>query len=206
SDYDAVRANSEAMGQRLFPRSSPEPGSFERFWRKSLHDGVVAGSAFAPLAATLKFGPASLPTPKPAPANEMEFIFRPDPCVYDGRFANNGWLQELPKPVTKLTWDNAALVSPRTAEKLGLTQRVALRGGEHGQILSNVVDIALSGSKVTAAAWILPGQADGVVVLPLGYGRKRAGYTGTNKGFNAYAVRHSDALWAAAAPASALQQ
>src|SRR5207253_6919105 len=93
------------------------------------------------------------------------------------------WLQELPKPVTKLTWDNAALVSPRTAEKLGLTQRVALRGGEHGQILSNVVDIALSGSKVTAAAWILPGQADGVVVLPRGYGRKRAGYTGTNKGF-----------------------
>src|SRR5207302_6203771 len=122
---------------------------------------------------------------------------RADPCVHDGRFANNGWLQELPKPVTKLTWDNAALVSPRTAEKLGLTQRVALRGGEHGQILSNVVDIALSGSKVTAAAWVLPGQADGVVVLPLGYGRKIAGYTGSNKGFNAYVVRTSDALWTA---------
>ena len=118
--------------------------------------------------------------------------------VYDGRFANNGWLQELPKPVTKLTWDNAALVSPKTAEKLALTHRVAARGGEHGQILSNVIDIALSNSKVTAAAWILPGQADGVIVLPLGYGRKNAGYTGTNKGFNAYAVRTSDALWIAA--------
>jgi hypothetical protein len=117
--------------------------------------------------------------------------------VYDGRFANNGWLQELPKPITKLTWDNAALVSPKTAEKLGLTQRAAARGGEHGQILSNVIDIAVSNSKVTAAAWILPGQADGVIVLPLGYGRMAAGYTGSNKGFNAYAVRTSEALWIA---------
>ena len=71
------------------------------------------------------------------------------------------------------------------------------RGGEHGQILSNVIDIALSNSKVTAAAWILPGQADGVVVLPLGYGRTFAGYTGTNRGFNANAVRSSSALWLA---------
>ena len=206
SDYDAVRANSEAMGQRLVSMSSPEPGSFERFWRRSLHDGVVAGSAFAPLTATLKFAPASLPTPKPAPANEMEFIFRPDPCVYDGRFANNGWLQELPKPVTKLTWDNAALVSPKTAENLKVAHSVAWRGGEHGKVYSNVIDIALSNSKVTAAAWIVPGQADDTVVLPLGYGRKRAGYTGTNKGFNAYAVRTSGALWAAFAPSSAIRK
>jgi molybdopterin-containing oxidoreductase family iron-sulfur binding subunit len=112
----------------------------------------------------------------------------------------------LPKPVTKLTWDNAALVSPKTAEKLDLTHSIPSRGGEHGQILSNVVDIALSGSKVTAAAWILPGQAEGVVVLPLGYGRKKAGYTGTNKGFNAYAVRSSDALWAANAPSSVIRK
>src|ERR1700684_1105073 len=103
----------------------------------------------------------------------------------------------MPNTCTKLTWDNAAMVSPNTAEKLSLTHRVAARGGEHGQILSNVIDIALSDSKVTAAAWILPGQADGVVVLPLGYGRKNAGYTGTGKGFNAYAVRSSYAMWAA---------
>src|SRR6266576_2192460 len=197
SDYDALRERLKA--------TSPS-GDFEKFWRKTLNDGVVAGSALPPSKPALKFSLASLPAPKALSEDLLEFIFRADPCVHDGRFANNGWLQELPKPVTKLTWDNTALVSPRTAEKLGLTQRVALRGGEHGQILSNVVDIALSGSKVTAAAWILPGQADGVVVLPLGYGRKRAGYTGTNKGFNAYAVRHSDALWAAAAPASAIQK
>ena len=166
------------------------PGvDFEKFWRKTLNDGVVANSAYAPLSVTSKFNVANLPAQKPAAGEELEFIFRPDPSVYDGRFANNGWLQELPKPFTKLTWDNAALVSPKTAEKLALTHKVAARGGEHGQIVSTVIDIAISNSKVTAAAWILPGQADGVVVLPLGYGRKNAGYTGTNKGFNAYAVR-----------------
>src|SRR5262249_16236918 len=117
-------------------------------------------------------------------------------------FVNNGWLQELPKPVIKLIWDNAALVGLRTAEKLHLMHRAASRGGEHGQILSNVVDIALSGSKVTAAAWILPGQAEGVVVLLLGYGCTKAGYIGTNKGFNAYAVRASNMLWSVSAPSS----
>jgi molybdopterin-containing oxidoreductase family iron-sulfur binding subunit len=198
TDYDALR-------DRL--KAANPTGDFEKFWRKTLNDGVVANSAYAPLAIAPKFNPGSLP-PAPAPAgpDQLEFIFRPDPCVYDGRFANNGWLQELPKPVTKLTWDNAALVSPATAEKLSLTHSVAARGGEHGQIISNVIDIAISNSKVTAAAWIVPGQADGVVVLPLGYGRKSAGYTGSNKGFNAYAVRVSNALWAANAPSSAIRK
>jgi MoCo/4Fe-4S cofactor protein with predicted Tat translocation signal len=186
--YDAIR-------ERL--KAASGGGDFEKSWRKTLNDGLVANSAFAPMNVTAKFNPASLPALKPLQAEELEFIFRPDSSVYDGRFANNGWLQELPKPVTKLTWDNAAMVSPKTAEKLALTHRVAARGGEHGQILSNVIDIALSGSKVTAAAWILPGQADGVIVLPLGYGRTFAGYTGTNKGFNANAVRASEAMWMA---------
>jgi molybdopterin-containing oxidoreductase family iron-sulfur binding subunit len=197
TDYDTLR-------DRL--KAANPSGDFEKFWRKTLNDGVVAGSAFPPLNVSLKFNPASLPAPKAVSGDELEFLFRPDPCIYDGRFANNGWLQELPKPVTKLTWDNAALVSPKTAETLGLTHNIASRGGEHGKIYSNVIDIGLSNSKVTAAAWILPGQAEGVVVLPLGYGRKRAGYTGTNKGFNAYAVRASNALWAATASSSAIKK
>ena len=197
SDYDALR-------DRL--KAGNPTGDFEKFWRKTLNDGVVANTAFAPLSVSSKFSAASLPAPKPVPADALEFLFRPDPCVYDGRFANNGWLQELPKPVTKLTWDNAAMVSPRTAERLHLTHSVASRGGEHGQIISNVIDISISNSKVTAAAWILPGQADGVVVLPLGYGRKKAGYTGTNKGFDAYVVRTSDALWTANAAESAVKK
>lgn len=197
SDYEALR-------ERL--KAANPSANFEKFWRKTLNDGVVAGSAFPAINAAQKFSPSSLPAAKTTSADELEFIFRPDPCVYDGRFANNGWLQELPKPVTKLTWDNAALVSPKTAEKLGLTHDVASRGGEHGKIYSNVIDILLSNSKVTAAAWILPGQADGVVVLPLGYGRKKAGYTGSNKGFNAYAVRASNALWSASASSSAIKK
>ncbi len=197
SDYEVVR-------DRL--KAANPSADFEKFWRKTLNDGLVAGSAYPHVNAALKFSAASLPAAKTTPVDEIEFIFRPDPCVYDGRFANNGWLQELPKPVTKLTWDNAALVSPKTAEKLGLTHDIAARGGEHGKVYSNVIDIALSNSKVTAAAWRLPGQADGVVVLPLGYGRKKAGYTGTNKGFNAYAVRTSDALWTASAPISSIKK
>jgi molybdopterin-containing oxidoreductase family iron-sulfur binding subunit len=197
SDYEVVRDHLKAANPSA---------DFEKFWRKSLNDGVVAGSAFAPANAVVKFNAASLPAAKATPAEEIEFIFRPDPCVYDGRFANNGWLQELPKPVTKLTWDNAALVSPKTGENLSLTHEIGARGGEHGKVYSNVIDISLSNSKVTAAAWRVPGQADGVIVLPLGYGRKRAGYTGTNKGFNAYAVRTSDALWTVSATASAIKK
>jgi MoCo/4Fe-4S cofactor protein with predicted Tat translocation signal len=199
SDYDALR-------DRL--KAANPSADFDKFWRKTLNDGLVASSAYAPAAVSLKFNPASLGTVVPLSVDyePLEFIFRPDPCVYDGRFANNGWLQELPKPVTKLTWDNAALVSPKTAESLQLAHNVAWRGGEHGKVYSNVIDISLSNSKVTAAAWRLPGQADGVIVLPLGYGRKRAGYTGTNKGFNAYAVRASDALWTAFAPTSAIKK
>jgi len=210
SDYDALRSSVRSLrAHSIFTHlgsSDNENADFEKFWRKTLNDGLVAGSAFAPVTATLKLSAASLPAAKSTPADEIEFIFRPDPCVYDGRFANNGWLQELPKPVTKLTWDNAALVSPKTAEKLQVSPNVAWRGGEHGKIYSNVIDIALSNSKVTAATWVVPGQADGVVVLPLGYGRKRAGYTGTNKGFNAYAVRTSGALWTATAPSSSIKK
>jgi MoCo/4Fe-4S cofactor protein with predicted Tat translocation signal len=197
SDYDAVRDQLKAANLSA---------DFEKFWRKTLNDGVVAGTAFAPISVSLKFSPASLAPAKESSGDALEFLFRPDPSVYDGRFANNGWLQELPKPVTKLTWDNAALVSPKTAEKLNLTHSIPSRGGEHGQILSSVIDITLSGSKVTAAAWILPGQAEGVVVLPLGYGRSKAGYTGTNKGFNAYAVRTSNTLWSATAPSSVIRK
>lgn len=185
----------DAVRERL--KAEHGEGDFEKFWRKTLNDGLVANSAFAPLNVSAKFSAASLPPVKTS-AGELEFIFRPDPSTYDGRFANNGWLQELPKPVTKLTWDNAALVSPSTAENQKIFHRTIMsRGGEHGNIRSDVVDIELSGSKVTAATWTVPGQADGVMVLPLGYGRKRAGYTGSNKGFNAYVVRTSGALWVA---------
>jgi MoCo/4Fe-4S cofactor protein with predicted Tat translocation signal len=188
--YEAVRAYwTEAAAKLEF--------SVDTGWRKWLNDGVVTGTKFAPITPALKFDPASLPAFTALAADQVEYIFRPDPTIYDGRFANNGWLQELPKPVTKLTWDNAALVSPKFAQKNDFAHKVVARGGEHGQIRTAVVDIALNGSKVTAATWTLPGQAENTVVLPLGYGRTRSGYAGTNKGFNAYVVRTSKALWSA---------
>jgi molybdopterin-containing oxidoreductase family iron-sulfur binding subunit len=186
SAYDTIRERMKSM---------PGGADADKFWRKSLNDGFVAGSALAPVSAAAKVNVAGLPAAKPT--SELEFLFRPDPNIYDGRFANNGWLQELAKPITKITWDNAALVSAATSEKMGIGHTIMSRGGEHGQVRSSVIDIALSNSKVTAAAWVVPGQADGVVVLPLGYGRKKAGFTGSNKGFNAYAVRASTALWTA---------
>jgi MoCo/4Fe-4S cofactor protein with predicted Tat translocation signal len=188
--YDAVRAYWTEASTRL---SSP----IDAGWRKWLNDGVIPGTKFAPIAAELKFSAASLSAAPSVPADQIELIFRPDPSVYDGRFANNGWLQELPRPVTKLTWDNAALISPKLAQKRDFAQKVQSRGGEHGQVRTPLVDIELNGSKVTAAVWTVPGQAENTVVLPLGYGRSRAGYTGTNKGFNAYVVRASNALWTA---------
>jgi MoCo/4Fe-4S cofactor protein with predicted Tat translocation signal len=197
SAYDAVRNHLKAANPG---------GDFEKFWRKSLNDGVVANTAYPPLNLTAKVSAASLPPIPPPNPGELEFLFRPDPTIHDGRFANNGWLQELPKPVSKLVWDNAAMFGPDTSWNLGVTHSVVARGGEHGQIAATVVDIALSNSRVTAAGWIVPGQVEGVVVLPLGYGRKKAGYTGTNKGFNAYAVRSSDALWRATAGAESVKK
>ncbi len=188
--YDTVRAYWTEASVHL---SSPIDVS----WRKWLNDGVIAGTKLPTISPELKFSASNLPASPNVAADSVEFIFRPDPYVYDGRFANNGWLQELPRPITKLVWDNAALISPKLAQRRDFAHKVQSRGGEHGQVRTPLVDIELNGSKVTAAVWTVPGQAEGTVVLPLGYGRTRAGYTGTDKGFNAYAVRTSNALWTA---------
>src|SRR5205814_6507034 len=132
---------------------------------------------------------ASQPTPAPPaqPGGQgLEIVFRPDPMVWDGRFANNAWLQELPRPLTKLTWDNAALLSPATAARLGL-------GGD--DIYKDVVELRLGGRTVRPPVWITPGHADDSVTVHLGYGRTRAGRVGNGAGFNAYALRTADAPW-----------
>ena len=202
SSYDIVRD---------YWQQQSRAKDFELFWRTALHDGVVAGSAFSPKPVRLKASssfesrveaglkPAStkpeIRNPKPATGNSLDIIFRPDPTIFDGRFANNGWLQELPKPLTKLTWDNAVLVSPATAERLGLSYRVGTTGGEHGTVYTDIVELDYRGRKVRGAAWIFPGQADDCVTVHLGYGRARAGKVGSYTGFNANALRTSDAPW-----------
>jgi molybdopterin-containing oxidoreductase family iron-sulfur binding subunit len=183
------------------------PGKdFDQFWRTALQDGVVAGTSLPPKRVTvLRDFPEVVPagrrvgggtaSSQGGSAQGLEIVFRPDPTIFDGRFANNGWLQELPKPLTKLTWDNAALLSPATAERLGLTYRVGTTGGEHGRIYTDLVELKYQGRKVRAPAWILPGQPDGCVTVHLGHGRTRAGRVGTGTGFNAYALRTSEAPW-----------
>src|SRR5262249_8574022 len=129
----------------------------------------------------------------------LEIAFDADPTVYDGTFANNGWLQELPKPLTKLAWDNAALVSPAMAAKLNLKVGAFAHGGEHGGYEVSVVELRLNGRSVRAPVWIVPGHADGAVTVHLGYGRRAAGRVGGSGnhvvGFNAYALRQSTQPW-----------
>jgi molybdopterin-containing oxidoreductase family iron-sulfur binding subunit len=162
---------------------------FEAFWRSALHEGFVPGSAAAAEPVSLRGEPSS-PAPEPEdeagdggrPAPSLELAFRPDPALEDGRFAPNAWLQELPRPFTKIAWDNAALVSPATARRLGL---------ETG----DVVRLTAEGRTVEGPVWLLPGQADGTVTVHLGHGRTRAGRVGTGVGFNAYPLRTSERPW-----------
>ncbi|MBC8107931.1 MAG: TAT-variant-translocated molybdopterin oxidoreductase, partial [Anaerolineae bacterium] len=156
---------------------------FERFWEQTLHDGLMANSELPPIDVRLAAQPAA-PAPATAPASPggLQIVFRPDPSIGDGRWANNGWLQELPKPITKITWDNAALISPATA------LRMNLKNGE-------LVDLKYRGRSVRAPIQIVPGLPDDCVTLHLGYGRTRAGNVGNGVGFSAYAIRTSDLPW-----------
>jgi molybdopterin-containing oxidoreductase family iron-sulfur binding subunit len=181
---------------RDYWRTQPPGSDFDNFWKKSLHDGFIAGTAFPPREAKCQPDwPALNASATPPAPGVLEIQFRPDPAIYDGSFANNGWLQELPKPVTKLTWDNAALISPATAQRLGLSYRIAGRGGEHGQIIVDMVELSFHGRTVKAPIWIQPGQPDDSITVHLGYGRTKAGRVGTGAGFNAYFLRSSSALW-----------
>jgi MoCo/4Fe-4S cofactor protein with predicted Tat translocation signal len=157
-------------------------GDFEHKWEQWLASGVVPGTAIAAEAAQPR-ADAIAQALKAAPAAQgIEASFIPDYKIYDGRFAENAWLQELPDPVTKLTWDNAAYLSAATAKRLGLESgsRVELRQG---------------GRAVEAAAFVMAGHADDVVTLPLGYGRRVAGPVGSNVGFDVAPLRGADAPW-----------
>jgi MoCo/4Fe-4S cofactor protein with predicted Tat translocation signal len=173
SGYDAVR---EYWKTRL----RLDDAAFELFWRKALHEGVVPETAAAAKAVRVRDGQDFRVSA--TPAEGLEIVFRADATVFDGRFANLGWLQELPKPMTKLTWDNAALISPVLAERLGLANE-------------DVIELRYQGRTVRAPVWISPGHAEGAVTVDVGYGRKRTGAVGTGAGFDAYALRTAEAPW-----------
>ena len=159
--------------------------TFEQHWRKWLHDGFIAGTAFAPSAAVVAPDVATRITASAA-VEGVEINFRRDETIYDGRFANNGWLQELPKPVTKLTWDNAALMAPSTAEANGLHT-------------GDIIAIQHDGRTLNIPVWITPGHAREAITVSVGYGRTKAGRVGNGAGFNSYALRGSAAPWYGAA-------
>jgi MoCo/4Fe-4S cofactor protein with predicted Tat translocation signal len=159
---------------------------FELGWKTALRDGIVANSAAAERSVALRSDALAAATSAPSVANAgddtLELIFVPDASVLDGRFANNAWLQELPRPLTKLTWDNVALIAPTLAKRLGLANE-------------DVVELRYRGRTIEAPVWTLPGHADGAVSVSLGYGRKRAGRVGDGHGFDAYRLRTGDAPW-----------
>ncbi|MEA2559546.1 MAG: hypothetical protein QOH06_1050 [Acidobacteriota bacterium] len=165
-------------------------GNFEEAWRKVVHDGIVPATQLPPAGASVNGGAvqqaaaeitASLQKARSEASNKVTLKLRPDPTVWDGSLAQNVWLQELPKPMSKLTWDNALMVGPATAERLNVSHE-------------ETAEISWNGRKVQAAVWVLPGMAAGTAMLTLGYGRRRAGRA-TGLGFNAYELRTSQNLW-----------
>jgi MoCo/4Fe-4S cofactor protein with predicted Tat translocation signal len=170
--YDLVRA---------YWQRQHTGADFEQFWRKSLHDGWIEGTTYTPRALTPKLAETVGGFSDP---NAVELNIRRDSTIYDGQFSNNGWLQELPKPMNKLTWDNAVQIGPAMAQRLNIKTE-------------DVVELELNGKRITGPVWIQAGHPDNSVTITLGYGRKRAGRVGTAQGFDSYALRTSSAPWIA---------
>jgi MoCo/4Fe-4S cofactor protein with predicted Tat translocation signal len=173
------------LTRRTF-RAAHGDTDFEERWRRALSDGVVEGSATAAATPSLTVGSLAPAVASLAVAGRgggrLEAVFHVDASVYDGRFANNAWLQELPDPVTKVAWDNAATLSPEDAARLRL---------RHG----DVVTVASEGRTLDLPVYLVPGQAEGTVGLALGYGRLRGGKVAEGAGFDTYRLRTGDALY-----------
>jgi MoCo/4Fe-4S cofactor protein with predicted Tat translocation signal len=172
SAYDAVVANA-----KTYIGSTKGGGDFASAWRKALHDGWVDGTAFT---ASTVGAPKAVAAPAATPSGGIEISFRPDAAIYDGRYANNGWQQEIPRQVTNISWDNAALLSMDTMGKLGIEENEA-------------IELELNGRKVIAPVLMVPGHPNDCVTVHLGSGRRaEAGRVGGGVGFNAYALRTAD--------------
>jgi len=184
TSQELVRAHWERWWQREREHSNDRQHAYEAWWDEILAAGVIDGTeARALLPEVNREGVREAWAARHVPENEgLELVLAPDPTIWDGRFANNGWLQELPKSLSKLTWDNALFIHPERARKLGVQQeqRVTARFDRH---------------ELTAAVWLMPGQARNSVTLTLGYGREAAGQVGTAQGFNAYRLRPRENFW-----------
>ena len=171
----------------IAPAPAKTMSPFDEAWRKWLHDGLIPNTVFPSKSVSLRAGfaqPAAgdgrsgAATGQLETGDSLDVVFQPDPSVYDGRFANNGWLQELPKSLTKLTWDNAALISPATALRLRV-------------VSGDLVDVVHGDRTLRIPIWIAPGHAPDCLTLHIGYGRTRAGRVGNRTGFDVNVLRTS---------------
>lgn len=179
SGYDIVRAT---MGVTAIT---------EWKWKKALYDGFIDGTAAKPVVPQINLANLKLPAPvQEKPAGAYEIVLRVDSKVLDGRFANLGWMQELPDPITRVTWDNVAAMSLVTAEKLHVGN-------------GDLVKIDAGGKSLEIVAWIVPGIPENVISISLGYGRTAAGNVGNGVGFNSYALRTSANPWVISANVAA---
>jgi molybdopterin-containing oxidoreductase family iron-sulfur binding subunit len=203
-----AQANTTAA-QNANTTSTTGAGNFEDQWRKAIHNGLIPNTFAA--TKTVSVNPAFLSQTetKPTGGGTLEISIVPDQNVYDGRFTNNGWLQELPRPLTKTTWENIALISPNTAKRLGLNQTgrdydkmtgagqgTSFVNTYGGNLYSDLAKLTYQGAEISkpVPVWIAPGQPDDTVTIFLGYGRTRAGRVGNGLGYNAYEVMRSDAM------------
>lgn len=183
SDIEVVsilNGNSDKRGYDLVRATYSDRLDAEAFWRRSVHAGVFAGTQLAAVTPTLTTKwTAALAAPPAKAELELQFVVG---SIYDGRFANNSWLQESPDPMSKLVWDNAALLSAKTAAEMSVKN-------------GSVIKISYKGQSLDAPVWVQPGQPDKTISIALGYGRSKVGLVGENVGVNAYKLRHSAAPW-----------
>ena len=156
-----------------FWQSQYKGADFDTWWKTSLHNGWVNGTA---IGAINPPGSPALPALEAAPTGAFEVVLRPDPSIGDGTYSNNGWLQELPKPQTKTTWDNVVYISPKDAGKLKVS-------------LGDMLRVTVNGKSTVGPAFVLPGTAENSVTLHFGYGRTASGRVGNRIGYDAYAVQ-----------------
>lgn len=189
--YDIVRETFKQIAK----------GNFEENWKRFLHDGFWKNSAPKTVNVKLDIGRGAKAFADVKPSvpgkDQLEVIFHRDYKVDDGRYNNNGWLQELPDPVTRIVWENVILISPKTAEALNIggarnpDNQFSPLNYENANLKVPVVKIQLNGREVEGPVWIQPGMADNVVGLALGYGREKTGRVGEGSGFNAYRLMPS---------------
>ena len=169
SGYDVVTATAKTYIK----------GDFAEGWRKALHDGWVEGTAFTPKSASPKAAAAGS-SAAPSSSGGYEISFKPDSSLYDGRYSNVGWLQELPKQITSMSWDNAAMMSMATFADLKVEE-------------TDIVQLNLNGRTVNAPVFMVPGHPDGAITVHLGLGRRvESGRVGAGSGFDAYKLRGAD--------------